>query len=82
MTKVALITGVTGMVGSHMADFLLEKGYTVYGTTRDINTSKKDNILNIQDKINFLQVDINDQASLYKAVTQASPDKIYNFDEN
>ena len=79
MTKIALITGVTGMVGSHMADFLLEKGYTVYGTTRDINTSKKDNILNIQDKINFLQVDINDQASLYKAVTQANPDEIYNF---
>ena len=79
MTKTALITGVTGMVGSHMADFLLEKGYTVYGTTRDINTSKKDNILNIQDKINFLQVDINDQASLYKAVTQANPDEIYNF---
>jgi len=62
------------MVGSHMADFLLNKGYTVYGTTRDLT---KKYALDIRIKV--LQADVNDQASLHNAVTQANPDEIYNF---
>lgn len=62
------------MVGSHMADFLLEKGYSVYGTTRDL--AKK---YPLDTRIKILQADINDQASLHNAVTQANPDEIYNF---
>jgi GDPmannose 4,6-dehydratase len=57
-----------------MADFLLNKGYTVYGTTRDLT---KKYALDIRIKV--LQADVNDQASLHNAVTQANPDEIYNF---
>ena len=62
------------MVGSHMADFLLEKGYSVYGTTRDLGKKYA-----LDTRIKILQADINDQASLHNAVTQANPDEIYNF---
>ena len=76
--KRALITGVSGMVGSHMADFLLDKGYEVYGTSRNIN-SDSSNIKKSKDRIQLIQVDLNDQASLYKAVEISNPDEIYNF---
>ena len=78
MSKKALITGVNGMVGSHMADFLLKKGYKIYGTTRNINT-QLNNLNHILDQIVLLQADINDQASLYKAITESNPDEVYNF---
>lgn len=76
--KRALITGVHGMVGSHMADFLLEKGYEVYGTARNINVDAS-NIANCKDKIHLIQADLNDQTSLFKAVEKSNPDEIYNF---
>jgi GDPmannose 4,6-dehydratase len=73
LPKRALITGVNGMVGSHMADFLLEKGYEVYGTTRDLLKN------NTNTNIKLLQADINDQISLHKAILEANPNEIYNF---
>lgn len=76
--KRALITGVAGMVGSHMADFLIKKGYTVYGTSRNINAPFP-NIEHCRDQINLIQVDLNDQASIFKAVELSDPDEIYNF---
>lgn len=76
--KRALITGVNGMVGSHMADFLINKGYEVYGTSRNINVCSP-NTDNSKDKIHFIQADLNDQASLFKAVQLSNPDEIYNF---
>lgn len=76
--KRALITGVTGMVGSHMADFLLAKGYTVYGTSRNINATCA-NIEHCRDSINLIQVDLNDQTSIFKAIEISNPDEIYNF---
>lgn len=76
--KKALITGIAGMVGSHMADFLLDKGYKVYGTSRNLNSSMP-NIEGYKEKINLIQADLNDQASLFKAVQISQPDEIYNF---
>ena len=76
--KRALITGVNGMVGSHMADFLLAKGYDVYGTSRNINVIS-DNIKHISDKIQLIQCDLNDQTSIFKAVELSNPTEIYNF---
>lgn len=76
--KRALITGVNGMVGSHMADFLLAKGYDVYGTSRNINVVS-DNIKHISDKIQLIQCDLNDQTSIFKAVELSNPAEIYNF---
>jgi len=76
--KRALITGVYGMVGSHMADFLLDKGYKVYGTSRNINNPTQ-NIKESKNKIKLIQADLNDQTSLFKAVEISNPDEIYNF---
>lgn len=76
--KTALITGISGMVGSHMADFLLDRGYKVYGTSRNINHVYT-NIEKSIDKINIIQADLNDQNSIFKAVEISDPDEIYNF---
>ena len=54
MSKVALITGINGMDGSHLADFLLEKGYTVYGLERRSSGENRVNIAHIEDKIKFI----------------------------
>lgn len=78
MSQRALITGVNGMVGSHMADFLLDKGYEVYGTSRNIR-SLNNNSKQLIDKINFIQVDLTDQSSIYKAILESQPHEIYNF---
>lgn len=78
MSKTALITGVNGMVGSHMVDFLLNKGYKIYGTSRNIN-QEHSNIKHVIDKINLIQVDLSDQTSIYKAIEQSKPNEIYNF---
>jgi GDP-D-mannose dehydratase len=51
-----LITGISGFVGSHLAEFLLELGMDVYGTIRW--RSKLDNIKHIQDKIGLIETDI------------------------
>jgi len=76
--KRALITGVNGMVGSHMADFLLSKDYEVYGTSRNVNAISN-NTIHISDKINLIKCDLSDQSSIFKAVEESNPDEIYNF---
>lgn len=80
INKRALIIGITGMVGSHLADFLLAKGYQVYGTTRsDIKYANLNNINNIKDKITLIKVDINNQTDIDSAIEISNPDEIYNF---
>jgi GDP-4-dehydro-6-deoxy-D-mannose reductase len=73
----ALITGITGFAGSHLADYLLGKGYEVWGLARW--RSDTSNIAHIQDKLNIVEADMNDAHSLYSAVKQASPDEIYHL---
>jgi GDPmannose 4,6-dehydratase len=79
MNKTALITGINGMDGSHLADFLLEKGYTVYGLERRSSASNRTNISHIEDKIHFLKGDLTDQNSLLRALKESNPDEIYNL---
>ncbi len=79
MGKKALITGVTGQDGSYLADFLLEKGYTVYGMVRRSSTEAHERVAHIMDKINFVQADLLDQASLVMALQESMPDEIYNL---
>jgi GDPmannose 4,6-dehydratase len=79
MNKTALITGINGMDGSHLADFLLEKGYTVYGLERRSSASNRTNIAHIEDKIHFLKGDLTDQNSLLRALKESNPDEIYNL---
>ena len=75
--KRALITGITGFAGSHLAEFLLKKGVEVYGTRRW--RSKLDNIVNIEDRIKLLEADIRDGYSVAKAVEESSPDYIFHL---
>jgi GDPmannose 4,6-dehydratase len=79
MNKTALITGINGMDGSHLADFLLEKGYTVYGLERRSSSENRINILHIQYKVKFIKGDLTDQNSLLRALKEANPDEVYNL---
>ncbi|MEK6867748.1 MAG: GDP-mannose 4,6-dehydratase [Nanoarchaeota archaeon] len=77
--KVALITGVTGQDGSYLADFLLTKGYKVYGLVRRSSVEKFDNIAHIRDKIELAQGDLTDQNSLNFLIKEINPDEVYNL---
>lgn len=77
--KKALITGITGQDGSYLAEFLLGKGYEVYGMVRRSSTENFGRIEHIRGKIKFLQADLLDQFSIVSAVKEANPDEIYNL---
>ncbi|MGD8697759.1 MAG: GDP-mannose 4,6-dehydratase [Gemmatimonadales bacterium] len=79
MAKRALITGITGQDGSYLADFLLEKGYEVFGLVRRSSTLNFERIRHIQDRISILSGDLLDQNSLMTAVAEAEPDEVYNL---
>ena len=66
----ALITGITGQDGSYLAEFLLEKGYEVYGIVRRSSLEKYDRIEHIQDKVRFVEGDLTDQSSLDQVLQQ------------
>lgn len=79
MGKRALITGITGQDGSYLAEFLLEKGYEVFGMVRRSSMEKFDRLEKIKDRITILQADLLDQFSLIKVIEEAQPDEIYNL---
>ena len=71
-----LITGITGFVGSHLADLALEKNCEVFGLKR-WNLSRMRNVKHLIDKINWIDCDITDPVSVKKAIEKANPDKIF-----
>jgi GDPmannose 4,6-dehydratase len=77
--KRALITGITGQDGSYLAEFLLEKGYEVYGMVRRSSTINYERISHIQDRLNLIQGDLLDQNSLMEALRMSGPDEVYNL---
>ena len=79
--KTALITGVCGMDGSHLADFLLGKGYKVYGLARRSSRESTDNIAHLEgnERFSTLAGDLTDQNSLMRALKVAAPDEVYNL---
>ena len=79
MSKTALITGINGMDGSHLADFLLEKGYTVYGVERRSSSKNRINTEHLEGKVTFLQGDLTDQNSLLRCLKESNPDEVYNL---
>ncbi|WP_016672199.1 GDP-mannose 4,6-dehydratase, partial [Yersinia pestis] len=86
MTKIALITGITGQDGSYLAEFLLEKGYEVHGIKRrasSFNTSRIDHIYQDRHETNprfFLHYgDLTDTSNLIRLVQEIQPDEIYNL---
>lgn len=79
MEKRALITGLTGQDGSYLADFLLEKGYEVFGVVRRSSTESCERIEHLKGKVTILQGDLTDQHSLIAAIKESNPDEIYNL---
>jgi GDPmannose 4,6-dehydratase len=79
MTKRALITGITGQDGSYLAEFLLGKGYQVFGLVRRSSTYPFTRIRHIQDRITLISGDMTDQSSLQQALVEAEPDEVYNL---
>jgi GDPmannose 4,6-dehydratase len=77
--KRALITGITGQDGSYLAEFLLEKGYQVFGLVRRSSTVNFERIAHIHDRIELVSGDLTDQNSLALAMQAAQPDEVYNL---
>jgi len=74
-----LITGITGQDGSYLAEFLLSKGYKVYGLLRRTSVVNDERIRHLLDDVELLDGDLLDQLSLIKAVEMAKPDEVYNL---
>ena len=79
MSKVALITGITGQDGSYLAEFLLEKGYEVHGITRRASISNTARIDHLMGKIKLHDGDLSDSSSLIRIISIVQPDEIYNL---
>ena len=77
--KRALITGINGMDGSHLADLLLEKGYEVYGMERRTSSPNRTNTSHLEGKITFLHGDLTDQNSLVRCLKESKPNEVYNL---
>lgn len=77
--KRALITGITGQDGSYMVEFLLSKGYEVFGLERRSSQRNRRNIEHIADRIRIVSGDLLDPASLVRALLEAKPDEVYNL---
>ena len=75
--KRVLITGITGFVGSHLAEFLLSKEYEVYGIERP--RSQNENISGIRDRLKLFEADIRDAASMRRLIKTIEPDYIFHL---
>ena len=78
-TKSALITGITGQDGSYLAELLLQKGYDVHGLVRRLSIPNYTRIAHVLDKVNIIDGDLCDQASINRAIDIAKPDELYNL---
>jgi GDPmannose 4,6-dehydratase len=77
--KRALITGITGQDGSYLAEFLLRKGYEVFGMVRRSSTENFERIEHLRSKIQLCQADLLDQLSMIELVKDARPHEVYNL---
>ncbi len=77
--KKALITGINGMDGSHLADFLLTKDYEVFGMERRTSYPNRLNTKHLEGKITFINGDLSDQNSISRCIKECDPDEIYHL---
>ncbi len=77
--RTALITGITGQDGSHLADLLLEKGYRVAGIVRRSSVDQSERIGHLLNRIEIHQADLLDESSLVKVIDKVRPDELYNL---
>jgi GDPmannose 4,6-dehydratase len=75
----ALITGITGQDGSYLAEFLLEKGYTVYGMVRRASSDHFARIAHLEDRVQLREGDLLDQLSLITLLHEVQPHEVYNL---
>ena len=81
MSKIALICGISGQDGAYLAQLLLNKGYEVYGTSRDAQMSSFKNLksLDIGNKVKCLSMSLTDFRSVLQVLSHVQPDEIYNL---
>ncbi len=81
MKKKALVCGISGQDGAYLARLLLEKGYQVFGTSRDAQFSSSENLtkLNIHEKVALDTMVLTDFRSVLQALSNVKPDEIYNL---
>ena len=79
MKKRALITGINGMDGSHLADLLLAKDYKVYGLERKSDIKNRINTAHLEGKVTFITGNLTDQKTLLESLKVSSPDEVYNL---
>jgi len=77
--KIALITGITGQDGSYLAEFLLSKGYEVYGMYRRTSVDVFDRLEHLKNKIHLIGGDLIDEASIIHVLTEVKPEEVYNL---
>ena len=79
MTKVALITGITGQDGSYLAELLLEKGYEVHGIVRRSSMINTHRIDHIYPQLKLHYGDLTDATNIIGVIQKVQPDEIYNL---
>ena len=79
MAKRALITGITGQDGGHLAELLHSKGYKIFGIIRGQHNPKRRAMEQEFPYVTLIEADLTDQASLFNAIQTAQPDEIYNL---
>ena len=79
MAKTALITGITGQDGGHLAELLDQKGYKVFGLIRGQQNPKKTMVERTQPYVTLIEGDLTDPSSLTRAMGIAKPEEVYNL---
>ncbi|MBW2970727.1 GDP-mannose 4,6-dehydratase [Candidatus Woesearchaeota archaeon] len=77
--KRALITGITGQDGSYLAELLYSKGYKIYGMYRRTSIDVFDRIKDLKDKLELVQGDLGDAASIIRVLKETQPEEVYNL---
>ena len=83
LSKVAIVTGITGQDGAYLAELLLSKGYIVYGTyrrTSSVNLWRIDELgIRNHQNLNLIEYDLTDLSSTLRMIEKTNPDEIYNL---
>jgi GDPmannose 4,6-dehydratase len=78
-TRRALITGITGQDGSYLAEFLLERGYTVFGMVRRLSKDNYERLEHVRHRVELRQADLLDELSLIRILQESQPHEVYNL---
>ncbi len=79
MSKVALLSGITGQDGRHLSELLHEKNYKIYGIIRGQQNPKRLIVERQLPYVELIEADLTDEASLIRAIEISKPDEVYNL---